>query len=167
MRGWRETANCGINGTESHVKECLAIRPENPMTAMIKGIDHIGIAVKSIDEAKEFWVDKLGLKYLRTEDVPDQKVRVAILAAGTATIELLEPTSPDSPVQKFLDKRGEGLHHLTFATDKLAVNLEVLKVANVGLIDEKPRTGAGGAKIAFVHPKSAHGVLIEMCERHD
>ena len=77
---------------------------------MIKGIDHIGIAVKSLEEAKKFWVDTLGLKYLRTEDVPEQKVRIAVLAAGTATVELLEPTAADSPVQKFLNKRGEGLH---------------------------------------------------------
>jgi methylmalonyl-CoA/ethylmalonyl-CoA epimerase len=134
---------------------------------MIKGIDHIGIAVKSIDEAKKFWVDTLGLKYLRTENVPEQKVRVAVLAAGEATVELLEPTAADSPVQKFLDKRGEGLHHLTFATDKLAGHLQALKAANIGLIDEEPRLGAGGARIAFIHPRSTHGVLIEMCEHHD
>jgi methylmalonyl-CoA/ethylmalonyl-CoA epimerase len=134
---------------------------------MIKGIDHIGIAVRSIDEAKKFWVDTLGLKYLRTENVPEQKVRVAILVAGEATVELLEPTAVDSPVQKFLDKRGEGLHHLAFANDKLAGHLQSLKAANIGLIDEEPRIGAGGARIAFVHPKSAHGVLIEMCEHHD
>jgi methylmalonyl-CoA/ethylmalonyl-CoA epimerase len=134
---------------------------------MIKGIDHIGIAVKSIDEAKKFWVDTLGLKYLRTENVPGQKVRVAVLAAGEATVELLEPTAADSPVQKFLDQRGEGLHHLTFATDKLAGHLQALKAANIGLIDEEPRIGAGGAHIAFIHPKSAQGVLIEMCEHHE
>ncbi len=134
---------------------------------MIKGIDHIGIAVKSIDEAKKFWVDTLGLKHLRTENVPEQKVRVAVLAAGETTVELLEPTAADSPVQKFLDQRGEGLHHLAFATDKLAGHLQALKAANLRLIDEEPRIGAGGARIAFIHPKSAHGVLIEMCEHHD
>ena len=134
---------------------------------MIKGIDHIAIAVRSLDAAKKFWVDTLGLKYLRTEDVPEQKVRVAILAAGKATVELLEPTAADSPVQRFLDKRGEGLHHLTFATDQLAGHLQALKAASVGLIDDAPRVGAGGAPIAFIHPKSAHGVLIEMCEHHD
>jgi methylmalonyl-CoA epimerase len=134
---------------------------------MIKGIDHIGIAVKSLEEAKKFWVDTLGLKYLRTEDVPEQKVRVAVLAAGPATVELLEPTAADSPVQKFLDKRGEGLHHLTFATDDLAERLKALQAAGVNLIDEKPCAGAGGAHISFIHPRSAHGVLIEMCEHHD
>jgi methylmalonyl-CoA epimerase len=131
---------------------------------MIKGIDHIGIAVKSIDEAKKFWVEQLGLKLSHIEDVPEQKVRVAMLEAGDATIELLEPTSPDSPVQKFIEKRGEGLHHVTLKTDKLAEQLQALKAAGVNLIDEKPRNGTGGSKIAFLHPKSAHGVLIELCE---
>ena len=134
---------------------------------MIKGIDHIGIAVKSIDEAKKFWVDTLGLKLSRIEEVPEQKVRVAILKAGDTTIELLEPTSPDSPIQRFIEKRGEGLHHLTLGTDNLADRLKSLKDANVTLIDEKPRLGAGGAQIAFLHPKSAHGVLVELCEPHD
>ena len=134
---------------------------------MIKGIDHIGIAVRSIEEAKKFWVDTLGLKLTRIEDVPEQKVRVAILEDGETTIELLEPTSPDSAVAKFIEKRGEGLHHLTLATDKLADRLKALKAAGVSLIDEKPRVGAGGASIAFLHPKSAHGVLVELCEPHD
>ena len=134
---------------------------------MIKGIDHVGIAVKSIDEAKKFWVDTLGLTLLRIEEVSEQKVRVAILEAGETTIELLEPTSPDSPIQRFIEKRGEGLHHLTLQTDHLAERLKELKGANVGLIDEQPRVGAGGARIAFLHPKSAHGVLVELCEPHD
>jgi methylmalonyl-CoA epimerase len=134
---------------------------------MIKGIDHVGIAVKSIDEAKKFWVDTLGLKLSHIEEVPEQKVRVAMLKAGETTIELLEPTSPDSPIQRFIEKRGEGLHHLTLKTDKLAERLQKLKGANVPLIDEQPRIGAGGARIAFLHPKSAHGVLVELCEPHD
>jgi methylmalonyl-CoA epimerase len=134
---------------------------------MIKGIDHIGIAVNSIDEAKKFWVDTLGLKLSHIEEVPEQKVRVAILKAGETTIELLEPTSPDSPIQRFIEKRGEGLHHLTLETDKLAERLQELKAANVVLINEEPRIGAGGAKIAFLHPKSAHGVLVELCEPHE
>ena len=134
---------------------------------MIKGIDHVGIAVKSIDVAKKFWVDTLGLKISHIEEVPEQKARVAILKAGDTTIELVEPTSPDSPVQRFIEKRGEGLHHLTLRTDKLADRLKALKAAGVNLIDEKPRVGADGAKIAFLHPKSAHGVLVELCEPHD
>ena len=134
---------------------------------MIKGIDHVGIAVKSIDEAKKFWIDTLGLKLSHIEEVPEQKVRVAMLQAGETTIELLEPTSPDSPIQHFIEKRGEGLHHLTLQTDNLAERLKKLKGANVSLIDELPRIGAGGASIAFLHPKSAHGVLVELCEPHD
>jgi methylmalonyl-CoA epimerase len=134
---------------------------------MIKGIDHVGIAVKSIDEAKGFWVDTLGLKLSHVEEVPEQKVRVAILKAGEITIELLEPTSPDSPIQRFIEKRGEGLHHLTLQTDQLAERLQKLKSAGVALLNEQPRIGAGGAKIAFLHPKSAHGVLVELCEPHD
>ena len=134
---------------------------------MINGIDHVGIAVKSIDEAKKFWVDTLGLTLSHIEEVPEQKVRVAMLKAGETTIELLEPTSPDSPIQRFIEKRGEGLHHLTLQTDNLVERLKVLKTGGVNLIDEKPRTGAGGARIAFLHPKSAHGVLVELCEPHD
>ena len=134
---------------------------------MINGIDHVGIAVKSIDEAKKFWVDTLGLTLSHIEEVPEQKVRVAMLKAGETTIELLEPTSPDSPIQRFIEKRGEGLHHLTLQTDNLVERLKVLKTGGVNLIDEKPRTGAGGARIAFFHPKSAHGVLVELCEPHD
>ena len=134
---------------------------------MIKGIDHVGIAVKSIDEAKKFWVDALGLKLSHIEEVPEQKARVAVLKVGETTIELVEPTSPDSPIQRFIEKRGEGLHHLTLQTDHLAERLKSLKDANVALIDEKPRLGASGAQIAFLHPKSAHGVLVELCEPHD
>jgi methylmalonyl-CoA epimerase len=130
----------------------------------VSSLDHIGIAVKSIEEAKKFWVDQLGLKIARIEEVPEQKVRVAMLDAG---IELLEPTSPDSPVAKFIEKRGEGLHHVTLQTGNLANHLKALKAAGVNLIDEKPRIGAGGAGIAFLHPKSAHGVLVELCESHD
>ena len=131
---------------------------------MSSGIDHIGIAVRSIDEAKKFWVDQLGLKIIRIEEVPEQEVRVAILDVG---IELLEPTSPDSPVAKFIEKRGEGLHHLTLSTGKLADRLKALKAAGVNLIDEEPRVGVGGAGIAFLHPKSAYGVLVELCEPHE
>lgn len=130
----------------------------------MSSLDHIGIAVKSIEEAKKFWVDQLGLKVVHVEEVPEQKVRVAFLDAG---IELLEPTSPDSPVAKFIEKRGEGLHHVTLQTGNLADRLKALKAAGVNLIDEKPRLGAGGAGIAFLHPKSAHGVLVELCEPHD
>ena len=128
---------------------------------MSLAIDHIGIAVKSIADAKKFWCDQLGLKVSHEEEVPEQKVRVALLENG---IELLEPTSPDSPVAKFIEKRGEGLHHLTLQTGNLSERLKALKVAGVNLIDERPRVGAGGSSIAFVHPKSTGGVLLELCE---
>jgi methylmalonyl-CoA epimerase len=124
-------------------------------------IDHIGIAVKSLADAKKFWCDKLGLKVVREEEVLEQEVRVAILENG---IELLEPTSPESPVAKFIEKRGEGLHHLTLQAGRLADRLKQLKAAGVNLIDEKPRVGASGAGIAFVHPKGTGGVLLELCE---
>ncbi len=130
----------------------------------MSSLDHIGIAVRSIAEAKKFWVDQLGLKVTHVEEVPEQKVRVALLDAG---IELLEPTSSDSPVAKFIEKRGEGIHHVTLQTGNLADRLKALKAAGVNLIDEKPRIGAGGTGIAFLHPKSAHGVLVELCEHHD
>ena len=131
---------------------------------MSLAIDHIGIAVKSLAEAKEFWCGKLGLRVSHEEEVPEQKVRVAILENG---IELFEPAAPDSPVAKFIEKRGEGLHHLTLQTGNLADRLKQLKAAGVNLIDEKPRMGAGGAAIAFVHPRSTHGVLVELCEPHE
>ena len=127
----------------------------------MSSLDHIGIAVRSIEEAKKFWVDQLGLKVMHVEEVPEQKVRVAMLDAG---IELLEPTTPDSPVAKFIEKRGEGLHHVTLQTGNLADRLKALKAASVNLIDETPRIGAGGSRIAFVHPKSTHGVLLELCD---
>jgi methylmalonyl-CoA epimerase len=127
----------------------------------VSSLDHIGIAVRSIEEAKKFWVDQLGLKVMHVEEVPEQKVRVAMLDAG---IELLEPTTPDSPVAKFIEKRGEGLHHVTLQTGNLADRLKALKAASVNLIDETPRIGAGGSRIAFVHPKSTHGVLLELCD---
>jgi methylmalonyl-CoA/ethylmalonyl-CoA epimerase len=90
-----------------------------------------------------------------------------MLKTGDTTIELLEPTSPDSPIQRFIEKRGEGIHHLTLGTDNLIEQLKKLKSANINLIDEHPHTGAGGSQIAFLHPKSAHGVLVELCEPHD
>ena len=140
-------------------------------------LDHVGIAVSDLQAALAFYRDALGLEIEAPEEVTSQRVRAHFLPLGEGIdggagppgvkLELLEPTSPDSPVQKFIDKRGEGLHHMTFQTDDLAGRLENLKKANIGLIDETPRIGAGGACIAFIHPKSAHGVLIELCEYHD
>jgi len=131
---------------------------------MIRKIDHVGIAVKNLDEAIKLW-EKLGLKVAEIEEVPEQKVRVAVFKVGESRIELLEGTSEDSPISKFIAKRGEGIHHIALGVENIEEHLERLKGEGFRLIDEKPRTGAGGAKIAFVHPKSVNGVLLELCER--
>ncbi len=131
---------------------------------MIKKIDHVGIAVKSLEEAIKVW-EGLGLKVEEIEEVPDQKVRTAIIHVGESRIELLEPTADDSPIAKFIAKRGEGIHHIALGVDGIEEHLEKLKEAGYRLIDEKPRVGAGGAKIAFVHPKAVTGVLLELCQR--
>ncbi len=128
-------------------------------------IDHVGIAVRSLDEAIPFYRDVLGLPLLEIEEVPDQQVRTAVFMSGYNRIELLEPTGPDSPVAKFLEKRGEGIHHIALRTADVSADLERVRAAGCRLIDEQPRPGAGGASIAFVHPKSTHGVLLELCSR--
>ena len=130
---------------------------------MIEKIDHIGIAVKNLEEAVKIW-EKLGFKVSEYETVEDQKVRAAIIWVGNSRIELLEPTSEDSPIAKFIEKKGEGIHHVAFGVKNLEAKLEELKKNEVKLIDEKPRLGAGGKKIAFAHPKSTGKVLMEFCE---
>ncbi|KRT35247.1 MULTISPECIES: methylmalonyl-CoA epimerase [Acetomicrobium] len=129
------------------------------------GVDHIGIAVKSIDEALKFWEEALGIKCTGREEVAEQKVVTAFLPLGGTEIELLEPTSPESPISKFIESRGEGIHHLALKVEDIEAALKELKDKGIRLIDEKPRCGAGGAKIAFVHPKAAGGVLLEISER--
>ncbi|WP_456366005.1 methylmalonyl-CoA epimerase [Thermococcus sp.] len=131
---------------------------------MFKKIDHIGIAVRNLEEAVKVW-EGLGLKVDEIEEVPDQKVRTAIIHIGESRIELLEPTAEDSPIAKFIAKRGEGIHHIALGVDNIEEHLRELKERGYRLIDEKPRTGAGGAKIAFVHPKAVTGVLLELCQR--
>ena len=133
---------------------------------MIKKVDHIGIAVKNLEEAIKIW-ENLGLKVEEIEEVPDQKVRTAIFHAGETRIELLEATAEDSPIAKFIEKRGEGIHHIALGVDNIEEMLKKLKEKGFRLIDEKPRIGAGGAKIAFIHPKSVGGVLLELCEREE
>lgn len=132
---------------------------------MIKKIDHIGIAVKDLAETLKLYEGMLGLKAVETEVVEEQKVKVAFLPTGDSEVELLESTSPDGPIAKYIEKNGEGIQHIAFRVDNLEQRLAELKEKGVRLIDEKPRRGAGGAKIAFLHPKSTYGVLIELCER--
>ena len=126
-------------------------------------IEHIGIAVKNLDEAIKFYEEVLGLKFYAIEEVEDQKVKTAFFQIGQTKIELLESTDPDGPIGKFIEKRGEGIHHIAFATDKLESDLKELKEKGIKLIDEKPRAGAEGLNIAFIHPKDAFGVLTELC----
>ncbi|MBM3268207.1 MAG: methylmalonyl-CoA epimerase [Candidatus Sericytochromatia bacterium] len=128
-------------------------------------IDHVGIAVRSLDEAIPFWRDTLGLVLHEVEIVADQQVRTAVFMAGANRIELLEPTGPDSPIARFIEKRGEGIHHLALRTGDVAGALGALREAGCRLVDEQPRPGAGGAQIAFVHPKSTGGVLLELSSR--
>jgi methylmalonyl-CoA/ethylmalonyl-CoA epimerase len=128
-------------------------------------IQHLGIAVGSIDEALAFWRDGLGLELKEIEVVADQGVRVAMLPIGESRIELLEATGEDTPVGKFIAKRGAGMHHLCVEVEDVAAKLAELKAKNVRLIDEQPRLGAGGALVAFVHPASTGGVLIELTQR--
>jgi methylmalonyl-CoA/ethylmalonyl-CoA epimerase len=130
-------------------------------------IDHLGIAVKSIEEAKKLFHDILGLEFEGTETVQEQKVTTAFFPVGDSEVELLESTDPDGPIAKYLEKRGEGIQHIAFRVDNLEEALARLKDKGIRLIDEKPRRGAGGAKIAFLHPKATHGVLIELSERED
>ena len=130
---------------------------------MLKKVNHIGIAVRSIEEAKMFY-EVMGLQVEGYEVVEEQEVKVAFVPVGETRIELLEPTSEDSPVAKFIAKRGEGIHHIAFEVDDIEKALEVLKENGVRLIDEEPRRGAHGTRIAFLHPKSTNGVLIEICQ---
>ncbi len=130
----------------------------------ISHIEHIGIAVKDIEESIKHYEEVLGLKCYGIEEVKDQKVKTAFFKVGDTKIELLESTDPDGPIGKFLDKRGEGIHHIAFATKDLVNDLGELDNKGVQLIDKKPRKGAEGLNIAFLHPKSTGGVLTELCE---
>ena len=128
-------------------------------------IDHIGIAVKSIDATGQLYNGLLGLQHAGNETVAEQKVTTAFFPVGDTEVELLESTATDGPIAKYLEKKGEGVQHIAFRVENIEEALAELKSKGVQLIDEKPRRGAGGAKIAFLHPKSTFGVLIELCER--
>jgi methylmalonyl-CoA/ethylmalonyl-CoA epimerase len=134
-------------------------------TVKIKHIDHIGVAVKTIEQAGKFYTDVLGLKIMDIENVADQKVNVAFLPITDSEVELLESTHEDGPVARFIEARGEGIQHIAFRVENIEEALAELKAKGVRLIDQQPRKGAGGAKIAFIHPKETNGVLVEICER--
>ena len=131
---------------------------------MLNKIDHIGVAVASLDEAMPFYRDQLGMAVKGIEEVAEQKVRVAFLQIGESKIELLEPTSAESPVARFLEKNGPGIHHIAYQVDDIEAAIRKLEADGARMIDRVPRTGAHSARIAFVHPKSSGGVLTELCQ---
>ena len=128
-------------------------------------IDHLGIAVNSIDQGRKFWSDTLGLAFEGAETVAEQKVTTAFFPVGESEVELLESTSPEGPVAKYIEKKGAGIQHVAFRVENIDDALAELKEKGVKLIDQEPRIGAGGARIAFLHPKATGGVLVELCER--
>jgi methylmalonyl-CoA epimerase len=133
---------------------------------MFVGVDHVGVAVKSLDEALKVYGEILGFKVEGIYVLTERKVKVAFLSCGgESRIELLEPIGNDSPVEKFLESRGEGIHHIAVRVENIEATLEEFKRKGIMLVDEKPRMGAEGAKIAFIHPKSMHGVLLELVEK--
>ncbi len=133
--------------------------------AKVLKVDHIGVAVKNIDNAAKFWEGVLGLKIVAREEVAAQKVITAFIPCGDSEIELLESTAEDGPIAKFIEAKGEGIQHVALRVDNIVEALAELKQQGVRLIDESPRGGAGGASIAFLHPKATGGVLLELCQR--
>ncbi|HEX9778326.1 MAG TPA: methylmalonyl-CoA epimerase [Geopsychrobacteraceae bacterium] len=131
---------------------------------MTEKIDHIGIAVKNLENSIPFYRDQLGMVFEGTEEIAEQRVRVAFLKVGQSRIELLEPTTPDSPVAKFLEKHGEGIHHLAYEVEDIEQALRDLAAQGVQLVDKLPRQGAHGSRIAFLHPRASGGVLTEICQ---
>jgi len=134
---------------------------------MVSKIDHIGVAVKSIEEARKFYEDILGMTVTEIEEIPDQKVKVAFIPSGDSELELLQSTDPQGPIAKYIEAKGQGIQHIALRVDDIEQTLADLKDKGVRLIDEKPRIGAGGAKIAFIHPKATFGTLVEICQRED
>ena len=132
------------------------------MSVKAKGLDHVAIAVKNLDQAIALYRDALGLELAEVEEVPDQRVRTAIFGHGMGRVELISPTVSDSGVAKFLEKRGEGLHHICIEVDDIEAAIAELKARGAPMIDETPKPGAGGAKVAFIHPRGGHGVLVEL-----
>ncbi|WP_100332059.1 methylmalonyl-CoA epimerase [Bacillus xiapuensis] len=128
-------------------------------------VDHLGIAVASLDETLPFYTEKLGLRLIAIEEVPSEQVRVAFLDASNIKLELLEPMSQESAVAKFVEKRGQGLHHIAFGVQNINERLLEMKEQGIRMIHETPKSGAGGAQVAFMHPKSTCGVLFELCDK--
>lgn len=132
---------------------------------MIKKIDHIGIAVKSLEEALPFYVEVLHLKLEGIEEVESEQVKVAFLKIGEVKLELLEPTTNESPIAKFIEKKGEGIHHIALGVDSINERIAQIKAQGIEMIHDKAKIGAHGAKVAFMHPKSTGRVLLELCEK--
>ncbi|WP_210365844.1 methylmalonyl-CoA epimerase [Bacillus sp. REN3] len=132
---------------------------------MIKKVDHIGIAVRSLAQALPFYTDILKLPMLGVEEVESEKVKVAFLKAGDTKIELLEPTSDESAIARFIEKKGEGIHHVALGVDSIQERINDIKQKGIRMIQDEPKRGAGGAKVAFIHPKSTGSVLFELCEK--
>ncbi len=134
---------------------------------MVKKVDHIGIAVKNLEDSLKFYQDTLGLELSGVEVVEEQKVRVAFLPVGDTEVELLESTDPEGPIAKFIEKKGEGIQHIAYKVENIEEAIKEMEEQGVRMIDKTPRYGAGGAKIAFCHPKSTKGVLVELCQRDE
>ena len=133
----------------------------------MKKVDHIGIAVKDLNHALPYYIDTLGLTLLGVEDVENQKVKVAFIDAGNVKLELLEPIGGEGAIAKFIEKRGEGIHHIAFGVTDIQARMDELKEKGVRLLQDEPNKGAGGAEVAFMHPKSSFGVLYELCDKGD
>ena len=139
--------------------------PKTPQSPHVRGLAHVGIAVRSLEPAIERWTTGLGFIHESTETLDSMGLRLAFLRAGDAVVELLEPTRPDAAVAKFLEKRGEGIHHLSFFVDDMNAALAQAEAAGLELIDRSPRPGSHGTEIAFLHPRTLGGVLVEFCRK--
>jgi len=133
--------------------------------AILKKVDHIGIAVKNLDETIPYYTETLGLTLLKIEEVASESVRVAFVDAGNVKLELLEPMSEQSAIHSFIEKKGEGIHHIAFGVEGIEERMNELRTKGIRILNEQPKIGAGGAQVAFLHPKSSYGVLYELCDK--
>ncbi|KZN99210.1 methylmalonyl-CoA epimerase [Bacillus badius] len=131
----------------------------------VNSVDHIGIAVRSLEETLPFYTEQLGLAFIKMEEVASEQVKVAFIDGGNVKFELLEPMSNESAIAKFIEKRGQGIHHVAFKVTDINKRIQEIKENGIRMINETPKLGAGGAEVAFMHPKSAHGVLFELCDK--